>query len=83
MAVLNKLMVRENNVLEFRQRVLVVEAPAGALRTRWIDERLEEYTLNGARTFHLSCDFERGGPWAGVTELFLNCSAKSNMTERI
>ena len=70
MAVLNKLMVRENNVLEFRQRVLVVEAPAGALRTRWIDERLEEYALNGARTFHLSCDFERGGPWAGVTGLF-------------
>jgi hypothetical protein len=70
MAVINKLAIGANDVSESSQQVLIVEAPAGAARNRWIDECLEGYALKGARVFHLPCDFERGGPWAGVTELF-------------
>jgi len=70
MAVINKLAIGANDVSESSQQVLIVEAPAGWARNRWIDECLEGYALKGVRVFHLPCDFERGGPWAGVTELF-------------
>jgi len=48
----------------------VLEAPAGPARANWLGERVEEYARIGARTFQLCCDFEFGGPWAGVTKLF-------------
>ncbi len=51
-------------------QVLVVEAPAGAPRQAWLEERLHEAAQSGARTFNLSCSFDAGGPWAGVNGLF-------------
>jgi tetratricopeptide (TPR) repeat protein len=51
-------------------QVLVVEALIGPPRQAWLEERLHEAAQSGARTFHLSCSFDAGGPWAGVNELF-------------
>lgn len=70
MAVLNTLQVNAKYISELAPAVLVAEAPAGAFRTKWLEDHLEEYARNGARTFLLACDFERGGPWAGVTGFF-------------
>jgi len=50
--------------------VVVLEAPEGPARAQLIEEHLEECAQICARTFNLSCNFELGGPWAGVTELF-------------
>ncbi len=58
------------SVAEHSKQVVALEAPASDARWMWLQERLSEYAQSGARTFHVSCDFERGGPWAGVTELF-------------
>jgi hypothetical protein len=44
--------------------------PRAPLRAQWIEELPGECAQICARTFNLSCDFELGGPWAGVTELF-------------
>lgn len=48
----------------------IVEAAEGAPRKRWIEKRLGEARQVGARTWLLPCDFDQGGPWAGVRELF-------------
>jgi tetratricopeptide (TPR) repeat protein len=52
------------------RRMLIVEAGSGAPRRRWLEKRLETLAASGARTFIVSCDFDSGGPWAGVNELF-------------
>jgi tetratricopeptide (TPR) repeat protein len=51
-------------------RILIVEGAAGPPRQRWIAERLKLRAVSGARAFNVSCDFNSGGPWAGVNELF-------------
>lgn len=51
-------------------QVLVLEGSAGSPRKRWLDERLHDAAMSGARTFQLSCHFPEGGPWAGVSNLF-------------
>ncbi len=50
--------------------VLVLETPGGLSRRRCLTEYSEEEARAGARTFHLSCHFDSGGPWAGVNGLF-------------
>ena len=52
------------------RQVLLLEAPAGSARKRWIEDSLRHAARSGARTFHLSCRFDEGGPWAGVSGLF-------------
>jgi tetratricopeptide (TPR) repeat protein len=52
------------------RRVIVVETRPGSPRRRWLEKRLETVAGSGARTFVVSCDFDSGGPWAGVSELF-------------
>ena len=52
------------------RRVAIVEAPLGSGRRRWLEEAMGELAQSGVRTFYVSCDFESGGPWAGVSELF-------------
>jgi tetratricopeptide (TPR) repeat protein len=42
----------------------------GPGRRGWLEEALAELAQSGVRTFCISCDFESGGPWAGVSELF-------------
>ena len=51
--------------------VLIIEAPSGPARRRWLEEYARKFEEPGARTFVLSCDFDCGGAWAGVNELFL------------
>jgi tetratricopeptide (TPR) repeat protein len=50
--------------------VCVVEAANGRNRRHWLNECLLEAAQSGARTFQVSCDFDSGGPWAGVSGLF-------------
>jgi tetratricopeptide (TPR) repeat protein len=50
--------------------ILVVEAPAGPGRRRWLENYLQEAAQWGARTFSVCSDFDSGGPWAGVRGLF-------------
>lgn len=51
-------------------RVVVVEAPRGDARSQWLARHLAGYSGHGARVFNVSCDFDCGGPWSGVTGLF-------------
>ncbi|HVG20148.1 MAG TPA: tetratricopeptide repeat protein, partial [Blastocatellia bacterium] len=51
-------------------QILIVEGAAGPPRRRWIAERLKLREVSGARAFKVYCDFNSGGPWAGVNELF-------------
>src|SRR5579862_7921925 len=50
-------------------QVLIVEAAAGNRRRRWLEHRLREMAPVGSRTWMVSCDFDMGGPWAGVRDL--------------
>jgi tetratricopeptide (TPR) repeat protein len=50
--------------------VLIVEAPAGIARRRWMEQRLAERAEAGARTWSVCCDFDSGGPWAGANTFF-------------
>jgi tetratricopeptide (TPR) repeat protein len=63
-------LVDEPRTGSFLPQVVIVEAAPGLPRRRWLENRLEEMAEPGARTFSLSCDFESGGPWAGVSGLF-------------
>jgi tetratricopeptide (TPR) repeat protein len=49
--------------------VIAVAAPAGSARRKLLAERLGEAAAAGAQTWLLDCDFDHGGPWAGVREL--------------
>jgi tetratricopeptide (TPR) repeat protein len=51
--------------------VRLIESHSGAGRARWIESALREAVSPGDRAFSLLCDFDRGGPWAGVRPLFL------------
>jgi len=65
--------VREQRTGDSPGRILIVEAAAGRNRRRWVANRLQQEAAPlGARTFLVSCDFESGGPWAGVSQLFAN-----------
>lgn len=52
------------------KRILVIEGAAGPARRRWLAEHVTETPDGAARTFNVCCDFDAGGPWAGVGELF-------------
>jgi len=58
------------NGIDLSNQVLIVEAPAGHSRRRWIDERLADAAEAGARTWNVCCDFDSAGPWAGVNAFF-------------
>lgn len=51
-------------------RVSFLEAFPGAQRHRILRAHLAEAERNGGRTWLLDCDFESGGPWAGIHDLF-------------
>jgi tetratricopeptide (TPR) repeat protein len=57
-------------ITELSPQLLIVEAPAGPARGRWLKDCLQNAGDRGARTFYLSCHFERVGLWAGVKQLF-------------
>lgn len=52
-------------------RVIIVEAAPGPMRRNWLEERVRERARDGSRTFMISTDFDSGGMWAGVKDLFL------------
>ena len=52
--------------------VLAVEAEPGGGRRGWLAERLREAAEGSARTWLLDCDFDVGGPWAGIHEFFVD-----------
>jgi tetratricopeptide (TPR) repeat protein len=69
------------------RRILIVEAAAGANRRRWAEDRLQEMAQAGTRAFSVCCDFDAGGAWAGVSELFASLlpeikAAQPNLLER-
>jgi tetratricopeptide (TPR) repeat protein len=49
--------------------ILIVEAIPGAPRKHWLKERAEALAGQGGRVSVFSCDFDLGGPWAGVNAL--------------
>jgi tetratricopeptide (TPR) repeat protein len=51
-------------------QIMIVEAAPGVARRRWLEDRLQDMAECGARTFSVCCDFDSGGPWAGVSGLF-------------
>jgi tetratricopeptide (TPR) repeat protein len=61
---------RDRAAGESLSRILIVEGAAGTARRRRLEERLKSSVASGARAFSVSCDFDSGGPWAGVSELF-------------
>ncbi|WP_257452474.1 tetratricopeptide repeat protein [Archangium lipolyticum] len=49
--------------------LLVLEAKSGQGRREHVDTWLEQARRRGARTWHLACDFDEDGPWAGLRQL--------------
>ena len=70
MATFSSVMTNEYPLATASESVEVIEAPPGEVRSNWLANRLEEYSREGARTFHVSCDFAMGGPWGGMTQFF-------------
>jgi tetratricopeptide (TPR) repeat protein len=59
------------SVSEHPGQVVVLEAPSGPERRALLASWLEAAgAREGASTWLLDCDFERGGVWAGIRELF-------------
>jgi tetratricopeptide (TPR) repeat protein len=52
------------------RQITIIEAVPGAARRNWLDRMLQEAAASGVRTFLVSCDFESGGPWGGVSGIF-------------
>jgi tetratricopeptide (TPR) repeat protein len=50
-------------------RMRIVEAPPGSQRRGWLTAHLQEMGALGTQTFFASCDFDSGGPWAGVNDV--------------
>jgi tetratricopeptide (TPR) repeat protein len=50
-------------------RLIYLEAPAGQARRRYLETWLRKAAHAGANTHFLSCCFETGGPWAGLSDL--------------
>lgn len=49
--------------------ILIVEAVPGPGRKRWLAEYVKQASEPAARISTVSCDFDLGGPWAGVNGL--------------
>jgi tetratricopeptide (TPR) repeat protein len=62
--------VASQRFLEETAQLTIVEAPKGDARRAWLESRVSATAPPGARTWIVSCDFNNGGPWAGVKELF-------------
>ncbi|MFL6387942.1 MAG: tetratricopeptide repeat protein [Terriglobales bacterium] len=58
---------QDENVLP----VVIVEAMPGPMRLNWLQEYCRKHARDGSRTFMISSDFDVGGVWAGVKDLFL------------
>jgi len=59
----------EHIVANTTAALVLVEATAGPRRTEWLCQQASG-SSSQTRTFILNCDFDTGGPWAGVNDLF-------------
>lgn len=50
--------------------VLWATGPGGESSREWVDSLLEKCRAGGAEARYLHCGFDRGGPWAGIRDLF-------------
>ena len=57
------------NPLEWSGQVILLEAESGQARAKVLKQLLEESQLRGAKTWFLSCDFDKEGVWAGLKDL--------------
>lgn len=55
---------------EKRARITIAEGRAGTSRRDWLESAARERAAAGERCWLVNCDFELGGPWAGVNDLF-------------
>lgn len=53
-------------------QVILLEAEPGQARRNCLRQWLNEAQNNGATTWLLSCDRDKGGPWAGLNDLLSN-----------
>jgi tetratricopeptide (TPR) repeat protein len=64
---------KDLSVLPLSQRtdgeVIILEAPSGQNRHRYLQEQLKTAQKNSASTWLLTCDFKEEGPWAGLKDL--------------
>ncbi|PYP88101.1 MAG: hypothetical protein DMF61_08375 [Blastocatellia bacterium AA13] len=64
------LLLLDKFAAESSPQTLIVEVPSGLARHRWLEQFLEARSAPQSRGFCLSCDFDSGGPWGGVSALF-------------
>jgi tetratricopeptide (TPR) repeat protein len=69
MATIDDVVTRWSETGASLEPVLVFEAAAGPRRRAFIAECVQKLAARPMRTFSVSGDFERAGPWAGVNEL--------------
>jgi len=64
--------MRTKNVLSDQStcRIQIVAAERGAQRIERLGRRVDAARRAGCRTSFLFCDFDEGGPWAGIRDLF-------------
>lgn len=67
MKTMNRLPARPQ---DFLGEILQVSGRRGAARRRTLVSWLEQSEGEARRKWHVDCDMDRGGPWAGVYELF-------------
>lgn len=50
--------------------IQIMEAKAGLARRQLLERRVREASHEGAQSWFVSCNFDMGGPWAGVNSFF-------------
>jgi len=52
------------------ERIRIYEAAPGKSRRAFLEQQLLAARPSASKTFYVSCNFDTGGPWAGVGRLF-------------
>lgn len=64
-------------------QVFLIAAPAGQERHRLLERTLASTGLPETARWHLACNFDRGGLWAGVRELFAGLLERRQPTDLV
>jgi tetratricopeptide (TPR) repeat protein len=62
--------IHEHQAANWPACVTIVESPAGRACRRWLEHRHRQTPSHDVKVFRVSCAFDSGGPWAGVSEFF-------------
>jgi tetratricopeptide (TPR) repeat protein len=65
---------------EHPQTAFVIAADGGLDRSTRLRDELDRASRGGSRTWYLVCDFEEGGPWAGIRDLLRGLVAELSET---